>query len=171
MASARDLFPQVLESLCGRAAFPSGADAASLREAERLIDRGRAVSAQAPVPRAWVRRAARLIRGKPRPFALVFDSWFQSQPALRRASTAASPRFLRFEGPVTIDIEIAPGRRGATLLGQLDPVDAVREVGLEAGGRERRAKVGKDGTFRFGSVPPGRATLECGGTRLEDLPI
>lgn len=168
MGSAHDSFPEFLDALRGRTELPSGADPSILREAERLLERGGAVAADAKVPRSWIRRAAKLARAKPRLFAVVFDSWFEPQPALRRASMAATPRFLRFEGPLTIDLEIAPN---GTVLGQLEPPNQVREVRVEAGGRVRRAKVGPDGTFRFRSLPRGSATLEIDGQRIEDLPI
>ncbi|MHC4410694.1 MAG: carboxypeptidase-like regulatory domain-containing protein [Planctomycetota bacterium] len=166
MGSAADSFPEILDALRGRTELPSDADPATLREAELLLERGRAATEK--VPRAWIRRAAKLARAKPRLFAVVFDSWFEPQPALRRAGTAAAPRFLRLQGPLTIDLEIAPN---GTLLGQLEPPDRVREVRVEAGGRVRRAKVGPDGTFRFRSLPRGSATLEVDGQRIEDLPI
>ncbi|MHC4450189.1 MAG: peptidase associated/transthyretin-like domain-containing protein [Planctomycetota bacterium] len=137
-----------------------------MREAELLLERGRAATEK--VPRAWIRRAAKLARSKPRLFAVVFDSWFEPRPALRRAGITAAPRFLRFEGPLTIDLEIASD---GTVLGQLEPPQQVREVRIEAGGRVRRAKVGPDGTFRFRSLPRGSAALEVDGQRIEDLPI
>ena len=171
MGSARDTFPHLLDALRGHSDVPAGADPATLREAERLLERGGAVAADAPVPRAWIRRARRLIRSKPRLFALVFDSWFEPRPALRGAATASEPRFLRFEGPVTVDLEVTAGERTATLLGQLDPPDAHAVVRLHCGDRTRKAKIGPDGTFRFGAVPRGSATLELDRLRLEDVPI
>ncbi|MHC4939276.1 MAG: hypothetical protein ACYTHK_09935 [Planctomycetota bacterium] len=166
MGSAKDSFPDLLDALSGRADLPSDADPAILRSAEILLERGRAVAAEPSVPRSWIRRARRIARARPALFALVFDSWLEPRPALRGAATA--PRFLRFEGPATVDLELGAKR---TLLGQLEPADAAPEVQLEVAGKVRRARVAPDGTFRFARVPSGEATLTIGDWKLEDLPL
>jgi len=163
-----DALIQALEALRGRGEPP--ADPARLREARSLLARGAAVAAEANVPRAWIRRACRLAKRKKPAFALVFDSWFEPRPALRRAAADAS-RFLRFEGPVVVDLEVSVARGRATVLGQLEPPDAAKEVSLRAGGRTRKARVGADGTFRVGSLPRGRADLEIGGRTIEEIPL
>ena len=160
-------FDEILEALVGR-----GTPARGAPEAVRLLRAGRAVAAERALPRAWLRRASRALRaGRKGTFALVFDSWFRPQPALRRSPTADAPRFLRFEGAQTIELEISAVARGVRVLGQVEPPGSIARITIETESKRVERTVAGDGTFRTPVLPRGRATLRADGTVVGELPL
>ncbi|MEM8884767.1 MAG: hypothetical protein AAGD14_11910 [Planctomycetota bacterium] len=167
---ARQSFEELLESLRGR--VPAEPDHPERADALRLLRAGRAVAEEQPVPRAWLRRAEGLLaKQRPSRFRLVFDTWFQPQPALRRAPMSDAPRFLRFEGPNALDLEITAVPGGVRVMGQLEPPGGHDAVQLRVGDIEIEVPVAPDGTFRTKKLPRGSATMRIGAARIEDIPL
>jgi hypothetical protein len=174
-------FADLMDHLAGRPdarvaahleACPACAEAAAA--AARVIAAGRrAATAPAPTKRA-LKRAGRIFRDARRAEApglleLVFDSFLKPVAAVR--SGAAAARFLRYEGDVTVEIEVREGVRGRDLRGQLTPKGYAKEVTLVAGRVRRRARVEPDGTFVLRAVPRGEAELRIGPARVAHLDL
>ncbi|MHC4954231.1 MAG: hypothetical protein ACYTGZ_10095 [Planctomycetota bacterium] len=179
MAASDPDFALVLDALLGRAPMPQGAGPATVRRAEQLLATGRSALAHGGPTRAQLRKADSIFRKAQRGRArdqkrgllrVVFDSWLQPAPALRHRG-AATPRFLRYEGACTVEVQIRAVGGRVELEGQVTPPDAASEAQLEIGGRTRRARIDGAGMFRFGGLHHGDATLVVGSTRVEGLPL
>lgn len=175
-------FGEILEHLRGEADeeievhLRECPECAALRDkAERFLHAGaRAIAAPQPSRRA-LQRAVRIFReaqapGRSAVLRLVLDSLLRPAPALR--TQAATPtRFLRYEGRVTVEIQIAPGARGVELRGQITPADHTPEVVLLAGKTRRKSRVEADGTFVLSGVPKRTVELRIGDARIPDLEL
>jgi len=168
MASRDPHLAAILDGLLGRGPVVPGAH----EGAERLLAAGRRALASAPPGRRAMARAMRIFREATKPRAsllrLVLDSLLAPAPALR--ASAATGRFLRFEGAVTVELQLAPAARGIDLRGQLTPAGYAAEV-VVAGKRRRRARVAPDGSFVMRGVPRGTVTLEVGPSRFAGLTL
>jgi hypothetical protein len=149
--------------------------AALAETAGRLLGAGRrALAAPRPSRRA-MQRAMRIFRearapARPSLLELVLDSLLDAAPALR-AAAAPAPRFLRFHGRVTVEIQATPAAKGVDLRGQLLPADFASEVLLTSGRLRRRAGVAEDGTFLFEGVPRRTVDLAIGDARIANLAL
>jgi hypothetical protein len=174
-------FELLLDRAAGRTA---PVDEAHLREcggcreafeaARRLVAAGRRALAEHGPGRRAMARAMRLFRegaGKTR-IALrpVLDSLLAPAPALRSGSRAPS-RFLRFEGPAVVELQVSGGPGGTELRGQVTPRDFAAEVTLTAGRVRRRAAVEPDGTFLFLRAPKGPVRLLVGRAMIDGLSL
>ncbi len=140
-------------------------------ESQRLLEAGRrALSVPALSSRAK-KRAVALFRREQQPqpglLRLVLDTLLRPAPALRAAGTAV--RYLRFDGDVTVELQVAPQKRGVELRGQITPADAASEVIALSAKARRRARVEKDGTFVFRSLPRQKMDLQIGAGFIRDL--
>ncbi len=178
--SNRDVdFAAVLDAVLGRSPLtggvPDGVDASVRARALRLIAAGRAAIEQPAPSRKTLRRAESIFRAalrdaKPGLLRLVFDSWLQPAPALRYEG-ADRPRFLRYDGPCTVELQISSLGGRVELRGQIDPADAASEARLQIGKRVRRAAISAAGTFAFEGLAHGTASLQIGETRVEAVPL
>ena len=172
-------FAALLDHLAGRtapqvAAHLEACPACAVRaaDARRLLAAGRrAAAAPAPSRRA-LRRARAIFREAHAPpqvslLRLVLDSLTRPAPALRRAGAKAT-RFLRYEGAVTVELQLTPTatRQRIDLHGQLTPADFAGEVVLEAGRVRRTVPVTADGTFVVRGVPKRDVELRIGTARI-----
>jgi hypothetical protein len=107
-------------------------------------------------------------RARPSVLRLVLDSLAGAAPVPALRARAARTRFLRFEGEVTVEVEVSVARRGLDVRGQVTPRGDAAEVRLR-GRRVRRAAVAADGTFVVRGVSPGPVVLEVGRLRTEGL--
>jgi anti-sigma factor RsiW len=142
-------------------------------ESQRLLGAGRrALSVPALSSRAK-KRAVALFRREQRPrpgvLRLVLDTLLRPAPALRAPGTAA--RYLRFEGDVTVELQVSPQTRGVELRGQITPADAASEVIALSGKARRRARIEKDGTFVFRALPRRKMDLQVGAGFIRDLEL
>lgn len=179
-------FADLLDHLAGREdpaiarILEDDARAAELAvRAGRLLGAGRRAAA-APAPsRRLLARAGRIFRDevsgrRPSLLELLLDTLDAPRPALalrRGRAATARPRFLKFGGACTVELQVTPRERGLELRGQVTPADTAREVVLELGGRARRAPVAADGTFLFKGVARGRAGLTLGPVAIRDLDL
>jgi len=168
---------RVLDALAGREPWPAKVDPEFRARAERLIERGRAVHAESPAPKSALRKANRIFRNamkksadRPALLRLVFDSWFEPAPALRRAGPD-STRFFRYDGTCKLELQARETPHGVDLFGQIDPPDAASEVRVEIEGKQRRAAVDSAGSFRFARLPHGAARLVVGDSTIEGVPL
>ena len=119
------------------------------------------------------RRAIALFRREQRPqpglLRLVLDSLLKAAPALRAAGTAT--RYLRFEGDVTLELQVAPRKHGVELRGQITPADAASEVTVLSTKVQRRVRVQEDGTFVFRLVSRRKVDLQIGDVFIRDLEL
>ncbi len=138
---------------------------AALAEARILIASGRRAT-MAPKPsRSARRRALRVFRdhfatGR-RGFVVAIDSWLRPALAVRGAATDQT-RYLKFDGPVTIELYLTRVSRGWRVLGHVTPWVPVAKDG-------DALKVGADGRFSVGIVR-GAFTLEVEGETLSVEP-
>ncbi|MHC4957759.1 MAG: hypothetical protein ACYTGN_05235 [Planctomycetota bacterium] len=144
------------------------------RRARRLLEAARR-AAEAPELSRRARKAAlKAFRAESAPdpgrLCLVFDSWAQAGQPVR---TSAQPvrRFLRFEGNVSVDMQVTPAERGVDVRGHVDPANATPAVILRCEGRERSATVSPDGTFVLRRVSNGIYTLLVGRLRFEGIQL
>jgi len=165
----------LLEALAGREPRPADMDPGLRSRAERLLARGRSVHAESAVPKSTLRKALRVFRESrkrsaagPTLMRLVFDSWFEPAPALRRAGPE-STRFLRYDGPCRLELQVRETARGVEVFGQIDPADAATEVHIEVDGKERRAAIDAVGSFRFARLRPGVARVRLGDATIEGI--
>lgn len=119
-------------------------------------------------------RAVRIFRehrsaSQPSVLQLVLDSLLRPAPALRAAATAAPTRFLRYEGPATVELQVTPAGGRVELRGQLTPHDFAAEALLLSGTKRRRGKVAADGTFLWRAVPHGEVEIRIGTVRITGL--
>lgn len=176
-------FGSLLDGLAGRgdAVDPAELDSERMRElamcAQRLIDAGRRATSVTSMSARARKRALRIFREHHRPenamgsiLRLVLDSFQGMTPALRRAG-GSSTRFLKFEGDIVVELQVAPDSRGVELRGQVtapgQPEGVSIPVRLTVGNRERVGKVDPDGTFVFRNVARGAVTLHVLGARVE----
>jgi len=174
-------FTQLLDHLSGRGRRPVAghierclACTESLERARLILEAGRrAMKAPKPSKRA-IGRAMRLFRDfhrPPRPgfLRLVLDSFLQPAPAVR--STAANPPpFLRFDGQITVELQLTAGSRGVDMHGQLTPPDCAREIEVRAADRVlRRARVGSEGHFEMTNLPRREVEIRIGEARIGGL--
>ena len=142
-------------------------------EARRLIEAGHRALAVPALSSRSKKRAVALFRREQRQqpglLRLVLDSFLKPAPALRTAGTAA--RYLRFEGEVTVELQIAPRKRGVELRGQITPAGFASEVIALSARARLRAPVEKDGTFVFRSLPRRKLDLQIGTEFLRDLEL
>ena len=131
---------------------------------------------RAPRPsRRNLTRALRIFRehrsaSQPSILQLVLDSLLRPAPALR--SAAATPtRFLCYEGPATVELQVTPVRGRVELRGQVTPPDFAAEALLVSGTRKRRGKVAADGTFLWRAVPHGQVEIHIGTVRITGLDL
>lgn len=130
---------------------------------------------RAPRPsRRNLARALRIFRqhrdaSQPSILQLVLDSLLRPAPALR--ATATPTRFLRYEGPATVELQVTPVRGRAELRGQITPPDFAAEAQLVSGTRKRRARVAADGTFLWRAVPHGEVEIRIGTVRITGLDL
>lgn len=166
-------FADLLDLAAGRATDDAHARAcaacrARLAEARRIVEAGReALRAPAPGKRAMrlAMAAFRRARAEPRgAFRLAFDSFLEALPALR--ATAASSRFLRFEGEATLELEVREGARGTELRGQVTPPGFAPEVTVTQGGRSRSASLDAQGVFLVRGLRPGGIEMRLGEHRV-----
>jgi len=130
---------------------------------------------KAPKPsKRALSRALRIFRDHHRPdrpglLHLVLDSLLRPVPAVR--STAATPpRYLRYDGQITVELQLTAGSRGIDLHGQLTPPDYAREVEVCAGDRVlRRARVGVQGHFEMTNLPRREVEVRIGEARIGRL--
>ncbi|MGQ0615218.1 MAG: hypothetical protein ACT4PV_15905 [Planctomycetaceae bacterium] len=171
-------FADLLEEAAGRGSAADSAHLAScarcreqLAGAERLLDAGRrAVASPAPSQRLLA-RAVRLFREADSPrLRLAFDSFLHMAPALRSLA-AAPPRFLRFEGAATVELQVSRTTRGFDVRGQVTPADFTKEVAFVAGPTVRRAKVESDGSFLLRRLARGCYRLEAGAAAFDALEL
>jgi hypothetical protein len=99
---------------------------------------------------------------------LVLDTLLRPAPALR-TTRAAPTRFLRYEGEVTVEIQLGAGSRGVDLLGQLTPATHAREVEAIWDAGRRRARIDDEGVFRLRNLPRREIELRIGTTRITGL--
>jgi len=168
-------FAAVLDAVLGRGQMPDGVDASVRARALRLIAAGRAANEQPAPSRKALRRANSIFRAafrdaKPGLLRLVFDSWLQPAPALRYEG-ADRPRFLRYDGPSTVELQISSVGGRVELRGQVDPADAAAEARLQIGKRTRRAAISASGTFVFEGLAHGTVSLQIGEMRVEAVPL
>jgi hypothetical protein len=171
MADSPKDFGDYLDRLARAGEVP---DDETARQARRLLEAGRRAVAS-PAPGRKARTAAlRTFRKQSKPVAgllrLVFDSWAQASLAVR-AGSQPTRRFLRFEGDVSVDVQVTPAERGVEVRGQLDPSDSATAILLRSEGRERSANVASDGTFVLRRVSSGTYTLVVGDLTLEGLDL
>ena len=142
-------------------------------EARRLLLTGRRALSAPALGARGKRRAVALFRREQRPqpdlLRLVLDTLLRPAPALRAAGTAA--RYLRFEGDMTVELQVTPRNRGVELRGQITPADAASEVIARSAKARRRAPVQRDGTFVFRSLPLRRVDLRFGAGLIRDLEL
>lgn len=174
--------PALLDLLLGRGDEASAGhlqDCAHCSEqsavARRLLAAGRGAVENHKPGRSAMARAMRAYREARAPAAptllrLVLDSLLRPAPALR--TVAAPARFLRYEGPATIELQITPVAGGVELRGQITPADFALEVGVVTqSGRTLRVQVAPDGTFLFARLRHGRVGIEAGPARIPDLTL
>jgi len=176
-------FADLLDHLAGRenaaAARVLESDPGLAARARRLLDAGRRAET-APVPgkrllararRIWIRERKET---RPSVLELLLDTMRAPAPAiaLRRGRVAsARPRFLKFGGACTVELQVTVRERGVELRGQVTPADAAPEAVVRAGARVRRAPVAGDGTFVFPRLPRGRIELGLGSAVIRDVEI
>ena len=183
-------FADLLDHLAGRedpavaGTLADDAQAADLAaRAGRLLLAGRRAAA-APAPsRKLLARARRIFvqerrealprRGK-QLLELLLDTLRTPRPALalrRGRATPVQPRFLKFGGACTVELQVTPMARGLELRGQVTPAATAREAVLTVGARTRRAAVAAEGTFLFTGLPRGRIELTLGSVVIRDVDI
>lgn len=145
-------------------------------EARRLLLTGRRALSAPALGARGKRRAVALFRREQRPQAgllrLVLDTLLRPAPALRAAGAAGTAaRYLRFEGDMTVELQVTPRNRGVELRGQITPADAASEVIARSAKARRRAPVQRDGTFVFRSLPLRRVDLRFGAGLIRDLEL
>ena len=169
----------VLDALMNRGSMPEGADAAMIQRAQRLVATGRSVCEQPAPSRRALRRADKLFRSAARErqrtagmdlLRLVFDSWLEPAPALRYEG-GDRPRFLRYAGAFTVELQILDVSGRVQLRGQVTPSDAATEARLQVGSRTRLAKIDAAGSFSFEGIARGTALLAIGEMQIEGLPL
>ena len=176
---ANNNFASLLDHFAGRG---KQLDAAILesdlaRAAQRLVETGRRATTAAKLSKRTKKRALRIFREHHLPesalgsmLRLVLDSFQGMTPALRRGS-AASIRFLKFEGAAVVELQVAPDTRGLEIRGQITAPGRIESttvaIRLTAGGRDRLGTVAENGTFVFRNVPRGRVTLQVLDVQFE----
>jgi anti-sigma factor RsiW len=180
MAARHLSLPVLLDQLSGRetkAATEHLSACAACRgqakRARRLLDAGRAALVAPALSARTRRKALALFRREQRPqpglLRCVLDSLLRPAPALRNMGTAA--RYLRFEGDVTVELQVTPQRRGVELRGQITPADFTEEIIVTSGKARRRASVKPDGTFVFRSLSRGKVDVQMGDGFIRDLEL
>jgi len=178
MGTGHIAFAALLDHLAGRESAQVAAHVAACESctheaaaARRLLEAGRR-AATAPTMTKKQRRTARSIFKQafapPRVSLLkmVLDSLTQPAPAVR--SGAPEARFVRFEGAVTVEMQISKAPRGVEVRGQVTPADYATRVEAEGTGRRRTSAIGPDGTFLF-RLPRGETDFRIGNTRINKL--
>jgi len=165
-------FIRALEAAAGRQPWPDDVDPELRVQAGRLLASAHAVGRESKVPKSFARKALRVFGRSRAPSRarLVFDSWFEPALAVRHAGPVDS-RFLRYEGPLRLELQTRDTGRGVELLGQIDPPDVAAEVILEWDGKDRRVAVDSVGSFRMARLRHGVARLRIGDTTIEDIPL
>lgn len=172
-------FGAVLDALLGRGSMPEGADAALVERAQQFVAAGRTVGEQPAPSRRALRRADKIFRSAARErkqsagldlLRLVFDSWLEPAPALRYEG-GERPRFLRYAGAFTVELQILDVSGRVQLRGQVTPPDAATEARLQIGSRTRRAKIDTAGLFSFERLARGTVALRIGEMQIEGLPL
>ncbi len=139
--------------------------------AREIVAAGRRLAAAPVLERRHVNAAVRIFRRTRTTWLetslrLVTDLLLAGPtPALRDGATAATTRFLRFEGRLTLELQIAhePGARTFSLHGcALPATDAGGEALLVGDDGELRAPIDDLGGFSFRGVRAGAYELRIG---------
>lgn len=152
---------------CERCAAPAAG-------ARRVVEIGRRALAGPRPARRHMRAAIRAFRQARENWGnsllkLVLDSMLRPAPAPALRAGASPPRFLRYEGEVTVELQITSAARGVSLLGCVSPPDRADEVILTAGSTQRRTLVDKTGMFALRRVPRRELELRIGSALITGL--
>jgi len=174
-------FEDLLERAAGRTVRFDAAHLARCPHCRERVDAAHAIVAAgrralaAPRPgRRAMARAVRAFRDGSAPpvpaFRLVLDTLLRAAPALRSRASARS-RFLRFEGPATLELQVTTEARAVELRGQITPKGFAKEVVLRGGRARRRTRIGADGTFLFRKAPRGVVRVTIGDAAIDRLEL